>query len=273
MAWGPYNDNLYNRSTNHFQVRARGYITADAREQTAYGTARGYIAVGTNNSDIGTGASENAFSSNRAFVQWAGITAGLSQSFFDFYSAASALYRAGYLPSQDTGDGGWWVWGYTAQLGNGMSFTVSAEERRMNQIINQVGFTTGAFVAGNLGAGSLSAPNVAGTGYGGWQVPDIVANLRTDQTWGSAQIMGAAHEINPLYYGPASATAGLGHPGDTWGWAAGAGLRLNFPSIAQGDYFQAEANYLRGRDTLQQPRREHQLQRTGRRTASLWRDG
>ncbi len=40
---------------------------------------------------------------------------------------------------------------------------------------------------------------------------DYVANLRVDQAWGGAQIMGAAHEINPLYYG---ATTGTGHPGD-----------------------------------------------------------
>ena len=235
--------------------------------------ARGYIAVGVNSNDNGTAASEGIFSSNRAFVQWAGFTAGLSQSFYDFTSSAAVAYRAGFLTTSDTGDAGWLVWGYTARSVTVCLRPSRRKSRRMTQIINQVGFTTGAFVAGNLGAGSLSAPNVAGTGYGGWQVPDIVANLRTDQTWGAAQIMGAAHEINPLYYGPASATAGLGHPGDTWGWAAGAGLRLNFPSIAHGDYFQAEANYLRGRDTLQQPRREHQLQRTGRRTASLWRDG
>ena len=35
-----------NRYTNNFWTRERGYITADAREQTAYGVARGYIAVG-----------------------------------------------------------------------------------------------------------------------------------------------------------------------------------------------------------------------------------
>ena len=33
--------------------RARGYITADAREQTAYGTARAYIDVGINTNDTG----------------------------------------------------------------------------------------------------------------------------------------------------------------------------------------------------------------------------
>ena len=36
---------------------------------------------------------------------------------------------------------------------------------------------------------------------GGFDVPDIVANLRVDQAWGSAQIMAAAHQVKPLYYG------------------------------------------------------------------------
>ena len=36
--------------------------------------------------------------------------------------------------------------------------------------------------------------------YGGFQAPDIVANLRVDQAWGSAQIMGALHDVNATYY-------------------------------------------------------------------------
>ena len=36
-------------------------------------------------------------------------------------AAPALLYRAGNLPHEDTGDGGWWVWGYTAQFGGGFS--------------------------------------------------------------------------------------------------------------------------------------------------------
>ena len=53
--------------------------------------------------------------------------------------------------------------------------------------------------------------------------------------------------INPLYYNDTvTAGNGLGHPGDAWGWVVGAGLRLNFPMVAQGDYFQSEVNYTQG---------------------------
>jgi Porin subfamily len=37
-----------------------------------------------------------------------------------------------------------------------------------------------------------------------------------------------------------------GHPGDKWGWVVAGGLRLNFPMIAQGDYFQTQVNYTHG---------------------------
>ena len=238
LTSGPFNANLNQRATNNLTARARGYITADARDQSAYGTIRSYIAVGLASSDIGTSASESPVGTyaNRAFIQWAGITAGLSQSFYDFYSAAALNYRAGFMNSQDTGDGGWWIWGYTAQFGNGVSATISGEMRRMNQIINQTGTTT-------LGVGTISGTTTGGAGYGGWQSPDIVGNIRIDQAWGSGQIMAVAHEVNPLYYGT---TAGSGHPGDQWGFVVGAGLKINFPMLAMGDYLTMEGNYTEG---------------------------
>ncbi len=294
LAWGPFNVNQNNRLTNNLVFRARGYITADAREQTAYGTARAYIAVGLSSNFTGNAPNDSpVFSANRAVVQWAGITAGLSQSFYDFYSSAALNYRAGNLTTSDTGDAGWFVWGYTAQLGNGFSATISAENARINQIIgvansseadNDVLFPATTSGPGYfpespatfIGGGSFGAVT-AGAGYGGLQAPDIVGNLRVDQTWGSAQVMGALHELVPDYYaqndhelvpggagafttgtggcvgagspaipGPTTGYVSCGHPGDDWGFVVGAGLKLNFPMIAQGDYFSSQFNYTRG---------------------------
>src|SRR5262249_24976808 len=85
---------------------------------------------------------------------------------------------------------------------------------------------------------------------GGYQAPDVVANIRFDQTWGSGQVMGAWHLLNPEYFNP---TFGgdpggrwTGHPDNESGWAVGAGLRLNLPMITQGDYFQSQVNYTQG---------------------------
>lgn len=257
LTWGPFAGNSNNRGSSSEAFRARGYITADAREQTAYGTARAYIDAGINTNDTGLQVGSLALSSNRAFLQWAGLTTGLTQSFYDFYSVPAASFRGGYYPASDTGDPGWLVIGYTAQLGNGLSATISTEARRTTQIINndsaaaQAGagglgtVTPGSFVGGAAGA-ALAPGNGA---YGGMQSGDYVGNIRLDQTWGSAQVMAAAHELNPVYYASgagADATPGAGHPSDTWGYAVGAGLRLNFPMIAQGDYFQSQVNYSQG---------------------------
>ena len=95
---------------------------------------------------------------------------------------------------------------------------------------------------------SLTGATANTAGYGGIQSPDIVGNLRVDQTWGGAQLMAAAHKVNADYYGATTTSTNplTGHPGDQWGFAAGAGLRLNTPMIAQGDYFQAQVNYTQG---------------------------
>ena len=266
--------NVNNNNTNNSTWRSRGYITADARDQTAYGTVRGYLAVGINTNSIGADNATNTFSSNRAFLQWAGFTFGLAQSFYDFYSVPATAYWGDY-PASDTGDPGWQVAGYTFQFGNGWSATISAEQRRATQIVGQ-----GAVVQA-VGATALTVPlngaflPGAGTfptgGYGGFQAPDVVGNIRVDQTWGSAQIMGAAHEVNTNYYGsPVVAVPGLGStlnspvegngsPGNEWGWAAGAGLKLNAPLAwlwqglgwsswwgGTGDYFQIQGNYTQG---------------------------
>jgi hypothetical protein len=264
---GSFASDYNSRYTNNFWTRERGYITADAREQTAYGVARGYIAVGVASQNQGNEVPASQANMNRAFVQWAGFTAGQSVSFFDFYPAASQLYRAGNLPSEDSGDGGWWVWGYTAQFGGGFSATLSAEERRDSQILDFGGTPAsgaatpggGVFItpANPAALGGQTTPGTNGvlvgstansSGYGGWQSPDIVGNLRVDQAWGSAQVMGALHEVNAGYYGNSGLTGGppTGHPSDAWGWVVGGGIKINAPFISPGDYFVGEANYTVG---------------------------
>jgi len=70
--------------------------------------------------------------------------------------------------------------------------------------------------------------------------PDIVANLRVDQAWGSAQIMGAIHDASGMYYG---ANTNSGAPSYNTGWAAGVGVKFNTPMVGKGDYFSSQFNY------------------------------
>ncbi len=71
-----------------------------------------------------------------------------------------------------------------------------------------------------------------------------MGNLRVDQAWGSAQIMGAIHDVNAGYY--TAATTGSGSPGAEVGYALGAGIKFNLPMIGKGDYVLAQFTYGRG---------------------------
>ena len=94
---GAFNGNTSNRTTNNSTWRARGYITADARNQTPYGTVRAYIAVGYLDSNVGLN-TRTCLQAYRAFIQWAGFTFGQAQSFFDFYSVPATSYWAASRP-------------------------------------------------------------------------------------------------------------------------------------------------------------------------------
>ncbi len=87
-----------------------------------------------------------------------------------------------------------------------------------------------------------------GLTYGRQDVPDVVANLRVDQGWGSAQVMGALRQIRD--YGTQPAALSNGAPtqaaGDKWGFAVGAGLRLNLDMLARGDVLWLQATYTDG---------------------------
>src|SRR5262249_51918256 len=203
----------------------------------------------------------------RAFIQFAGFTVGTAQSFYDFYSSpASSFFGPN---SSDTGDGGWKVFAYTAQYGNGFSATFSFEEPRSFGTATPQGGVINTNL-GNLVLGvNTSDPDRAKT-----RCPDIVQNWRVDQAWGSAQLMIAAHDVSGGYYAanagslitaagftPAPCTgltAGFlgagagtlvgseacGHPADKLGWAVGGGSRHH--AGASRGYFQWQANYTQG---------------------------
>ena len=159
-------------------------------------TSRSVVSENEHGGDVNASTS---FSANRAFIQWAGFTFGRAQSFFDFYSNPATSYW-GAFPGSDTGDGGWFVMGYTAQFGNGLSGSIAVEAPRKTGIADGLGaIVGGAFVP--------VATGIPGNNYGGFQAPDVVANLRLDQAWGSAQIMGALHDVNATYYSGAGNTA------------------------------------------------------------------
>ncbi|MDF3063400.1 MAG: porin, partial [Microvirga sp.] len=83
-------------------------------------------------------------------------------------------------------------------------------------------------------------------------MPDIVANFRVDQTWGSFQLSGAVHQISvlgatiPAGNNFAGATMTGFRPDTEYGYAVQAGAKINLPWIAPGDLLYLQAAYARG---------------------------
>jgi len=274
------------RARDNVGMAALGRVELDARTATGYGTLRAFIRV---DSSVGfgattqTGAANQLYNTtagpfpakeqtivNKAFVQFAGLTAGRAQSMFDFYADAynyEALRGSNASPV---------LLAYTYTFGGpftGFSATISAEDSisRREQIGSVVGFNAVSGVNTPLGAFGFPANGFpAGNGttafMAGQQIPDIVGNLRVDQPWGSAQLSGAAHQLRTTLY-PGFAPTGVlgvfGNPGagaftaagfsttpysqsNDWGFAVQGGVKVNTPWIAPGDVLYVQATYENG---------------------------
>jgi hypothetical protein len=265
--------------------RGLGRLNLDARTQTPYGTLRAFVRfeiASRTGAQLTSGTQQryaNAFFAtgqdtfgrdqkyvdvDKAFIQFAGLTAGRAASFFDFYAhdlEFSGLSVGSDAPSTN-------LLAYTATFGQGFSATISMEDPiwRRNPTA-AAGGTVGLAVtsggagstsqtaAGNiiLGSSSISPVlNSAGT-FSNLDItqrnrlPDFVGALRYDQPWGSAQLSGAVHEIAMGTY-VAGTAAGVSAPipSNEYGFAVQGGLKLNLPQIAPGDVLWLQAAYAQG---------------------------
>lgn len=223
-----------NRLMNDYGYRMRGNATWDVRSQTQYGTLRSYMSIQVQNTDT---FNPDVINTETAFIQFAGFTAGITNSFYDFHSFAAYGYL-NYRANSNAGAGGVPLVAYTAQFGNGVSASLALEDTftRRGLVID-----TATAIVGNTAATFGTAPT---TDYAGAHFPDVTANLRVDQAWGSAQVMGALHDVSAQYYG-ANAAMNSAHPDNKWGYALGAGIKLNIPGMP-GDVFWLQGNYAEG---------------------------
>ncbi|GLS74608.1 polymerase [Methylobacterium tardum] len=265
--------------TSGYQGRMR--INLDARTQTAYGTLRafvrldagartGYSGVGTSGTQqrigqafpgIGTdqfGRDQQFVNVDKAFIQFAGLTAGRASSFFDFY--AHDFEFAGATLGSDVFSTN--LLAYTATIGNGLSATLSIEDPvfRRTPIFSPLAVSPMLNTGSTQNFGVTNQPTPVFIGYTGGvptrysfidviersRMPDFVGVARLDQAWGSAQLSAAVHELN---VGNVANGAGTGtgsnvsipHTNNSYGWAVQGGLKINAPFIAPGD-----ALYLQG---------------------------
>jgi len=212
--------------TNDTNFRTRIYFSVDARQQTEYGTLRSYFRFGVQETTPTDGPSNSGVAFwDRAFIQFAGFTVGRTVSFYDGVTWADFAYN-NPRTTFDSGANGITLWAYTAQFGNGMSATLSAEDPngRFKLVTTQFPvFSNGTNVTTNSGLGAQSPAN------NGFLFPDIVGNLRVDQAWGSAQVMAAMHDASGGYY--SAGVVSSGHPNNAFGWAVGGAFSINLPSF------------------------------------------
>jgi hypothetical protein len=208
--------------------RSRGALILDARTNTAYGTLRSYALLHISNESSATAtANANAPSMDAAFIQFAGFTFGYAPSLWKFAGAygMNALIGSGDLVgiSQVA---------YTAQLGNGVSASIAIEDAnpRRGYLASSTIFTQ---------TGTLITPLTLNASYKGQYYPDLTANVRVDQAWGSAIITGALREVHA-----AASTVSVGP--EKWGYAVGAGIEVKLDAIAPKDRAQIFASYGKG---------------------------
>ena len=211
----------------------RGRIALDARTQTAYGTLRTYVRYqadrDTGNYSAGSpGGAASSTYLDKGFIQFAGITAGRVQSFFDFF--ADNYNYDGIANSDESTE----VIAYTYTAAGGFSATLSLEDgngARRDGIGNFIN-----------GAAAATPAVVAYTGEG---IPDIVGQLNVTQAWGQAQLSAAYHQVN-------TATGSLGAGGaqfltrDEDGFAVQGGVQIKLPMLAAGDDLWIQGAYQQG---------------------------
>jgi Porin subfamily len=275
--------------TRDFLFQGRGTVWFDARQMTQYGVLKAYFSGGfeaaTGTTTTGTafwkrgyiqlagariGKSRSSFDFNNGTFSYDS----------GHFGGGSDTYDSGLLVAGYTGDFG---------LGISATLAVEDSTARRNALWDATSgpAVAGAFPAGQpLPIGSFPGPGALAFGalsdanciqsfvrsdttlsnssttngfsafnscptgdYAAAQVPDIVANLRVDQGWGSAQVAAALHQVRAGFYGNDVRTDDPTYTGQSpqakWGFAVMGGAMVNLP-WSQGDRVWVEAAFSQG---------------------------
>jgi hypothetical protein len=294
---GAINDRYFNQYSDYSRMALTidtrtateyGVVRTFGQADYSFGT-QGY-GVGMSNAtattgNVLTGNTQNNYAGNGVlgveyvFIQFAGFTFGKSASAFvtpwqGFPGNNTAYLVGGY----DTITGINNVQ-YTAQFGAGVSASVgiddsSANDYNRTQIVNaavagSASAPASTFVPSTAntascalalyGAASSNCTNL-GTAYGGAQLPDLVGNVRVDQGWGTFQVSGALHDVDPGYWTTANTlTSGnffggnvqtnaqnYGHPNSQVGGAVMLALDIKNLPTGAGDDFRIDGSWSLG---------------------------
>jgi Porin subfamily len=208
----------FSRTTSMFNFQTRGAVSFDMRTQTEYGTLRSYLDIGASvQSNAGgyaggattqpLGASQQYGNTgvymDRAFLQFAGFTAGRIRSFFDMVNPGAYSLSSQRFTGDTSGVGITGI-AYTWQFGGGLSASLSLEDSgwgsggRGRSIINLAG---GSYPIGGSDASSAFGLGIMWPDNKGQQFFDPVFNIRLDQSWGFIGASFALHDASGGYYG------------------------------------------------------------------------
>ena len=227
---------LHNRNSDFFVTRTRTQLNIDTRTQSEYGVVRTFWSSNFQHTS-GEQPSAGTITVDFGFIQFAGFTFGKAISTFQTPWGGNpvGLNTSNLIGGYDNATGITQI-AYTWEFGNGVSAQISAEDART---IDRAPLFNGA--------NASTAPQFFSAAYtngaGGNAAPDIVGNIKIDQSSFTAQLSGAAHNIHPGYYG---ATEPTGHPSDVWGFAIQGGLQLKNLPTGKGDKISISAIYTDG---------------------------
>lgn len=200
---------------------------ADTVTQTDYGTLRGNILL---QADAAANGSAGPVGIRYAFIEWQGITAGHTDSFFAPSGAPAGFGGA----VGDYGNYRRTLLGYKAEFTKEVSAGISIEDHD--------------FVDGGDGVGSPVADLVKSSDIllapvkvhnDGTQLPDLVGNVVGKFDWGLLFASGAVGRYRTI-------EVVTKNRDDFTGWAVGAGGELNLDALSKGDMLQAKVGYADG---------------------------
>ena len=226
-----WSEGYYNTYSNYPAINREFYsigtvaITLNTTTETAFlGPLRGVADVRfqyRTSDPWSDGPTEFQIKPQTLYVEWAGITFGMRNSFFDFYENEDVLGTDPGIVGDDTKLP---VLGYTIALAKDTSLTLALEQGR---------YRDGGIKPADATSGvTLRQDDKA---------PDFVVAFGQTTAWGSYQVSGALHRI--ALEGDLSRA---GSTSNSWGYAFQAGVMVNLPMLAKGDSLYLQTAYVDG---------------------------
>lgn len=235
------NEGTKSRDRDYFTSRVRTELQLDTRTATEYGVLRTYMNPRFQ-FDTGALPDTGVITLDYAFVQFAGFTLGKAASTFQTpWGSTGANSATSFLLGGYDNINGITQIAYTWQFANGVSAQLGIED---NRTINRAQLLNASLTQPATGVFTGAFTN----SYGGNTLPDIVGNLRIDQTAFTVQLSAAAHQIHANNYGTGAGPVveTNGNPDNTWGFAVLGGFQLKDLPTGPGDKLSIDATFTNG---------------------------